>query len=102
MRPQTFTNVPSTRKPSSLRLRLQARADEPQPTYAEFKKITRTQRSRARTRQSAALSGLGRVVGDGDRLVLILIRDQSSGPKVSSRASRMRLQPRLRPSGRPL
>ena len=31
MRPQTFTDVPSTRKPSSPRPRLQAGADEPRP-----------------------------------------------------------------------
>src|SRR4029077_16360075 len=32
--------------------------DEPRPNAGEIQKITRTQRSRARTRQSAALSGL--------------------------------------------
>jgi hypothetical protein len=58
MRPQTFTDVPSTRKPSS-----SDSGSRPEPTsrgqtYAKFKKITRTQPSRARTRQRAALSGL--------------------------------------------
>ena len=38
MRPQTFTDVPSTRKPSSLRLRLQAGADEPRPNVGEIQK----------------------------------------------------------------
>src|SRR5271169_6447445 len=38
MRPQKFTNVPSTRKPSSLRLRLQAGADEPRPNVGEVQK----------------------------------------------------------------
>ena len=38
MRPQTFTDVPSTRKPSSLRLRLQAGADEPRPNVCEVQK----------------------------------------------------------------
>ena len=58
MRPQTFTDVPSTRKPLS-----SDPGSRPEPTsrgqtYAKFKKITRTQPSRARTRQRAALSGL--------------------------------------------
>ena len=38
MRPQTFTDVPSTRKPSFLRLRLQAGADEPRPNVGEIQK----------------------------------------------------------------
>src|SRR5271169_4382836 len=38
MRPQKFTDVPSTRKPSSLRLRLQAGADEPRPNVGEIQK----------------------------------------------------------------
>jgi hypothetical protein len=38
MRPQTFTDVPSTRKPLSLRLRLQAGADEPRPNVSEVQK----------------------------------------------------------------
>src|SRR5277367_4124920 len=38
MRPQTFTDVPSTRKPLSLRLRLQAGADEPRPNVCEVQK----------------------------------------------------------------
>ena len=38
MRPQTFTDVPSTRKPSSLRLRLQAGADEPRPNIGGIQK----------------------------------------------------------------
>ena len=38
MRPQTFTDVPSTRKPSSLRLQLQAGADEPRPNVCEIQK----------------------------------------------------------------
>ena len=38
MRPQTFTDVPSTRKPSSLKLRLQAGADEPRPNVCEVQK----------------------------------------------------------------
>ena len=38
MRPQTFTHVPSTRKPLSLRLRLQAGADEPRPNVGEVQK----------------------------------------------------------------
>ena len=38
MRPQTLTDVPSTRKPSSLRLRLQAEADEPWPNVCEVQK----------------------------------------------------------------
>ena len=60
MRPQTFTNVPSTRKPSSPKLRLQAGADKPQQPNGRrnSKKSPEAQPSRARTRQSAALSGL--------------------------------------------
>ena len=46
--PQTL--IPQTR--------LQAGADEPRPNIGGIQKITRTQRNRARTRQSAALSGL--------------------------------------------
>ena len=38
MRPQTFTHVPSTRKPLSLKLRLQAGADEPRPNVCEVQK----------------------------------------------------------------
>jgi hypothetical protein len=62
MRPQTFTDVPSTRKPLS-----SDPGSRPEPTsrgqtYAKFKKITRTQPSRARTRQRAALSGLARAL----------------------------------------
>ena len=38
MRPQTFTDVPSTRKPSSLKLRLQAGADEPRPNIGGIQK----------------------------------------------------------------
>jgi hypothetical protein len=38
MRPQTFTDVPSTRKPLSLRLRLQAGADEPRPNVGKIQK----------------------------------------------------------------
>ena len=38
MRPQTFTDVPSTRKPSSLILRLQAGADEPRPNIGGIQK----------------------------------------------------------------
>ena len=38
MRPQTFTHVPSTRKPLSLRLRFQAGADEPRPNVCEVQK----------------------------------------------------------------
>ena len=38
MRPQKFTDVPSTRKPSSLKLRLQAGADEPRPNLGEIQK----------------------------------------------------------------
>jgi hypothetical protein len=38
MRPQTFTDVPSTRKPSSLRLRLQAGADQLRPNVCEIQK----------------------------------------------------------------
>ena len=52
---------PFNRKPSSPgKLRLQAgAAADPRPNVGEIqKKVTRTQRSRARTRQSAALSGL--------------------------------------------
>jgi mercuric ion transport protein len=60
MRPQTFTDVPSTRKPLI--------PQTPAPSWSRraaakrrrnSKKITRTQRSRARTRQSAASNGLG-------------------------------------------
>ena len=59
MRPQTFTDVPSTRKPSSLQISGSVEPTSRGQTYAKFKKITRTRPSRARTRQSAALSGLG-------------------------------------------
>ena len=38
MKPQTFTDVPSTRKPSSLSLRLQAGADKPRPNICEVQK----------------------------------------------------------------
>ena len=38
MRPQTFTDVPSTRKPSSPRLQLQAGAGEPRPNVGEIQK----------------------------------------------------------------
>src|ERR1700679_2301698 len=38
MRAQTFTDVPSTRKPLSLSPRLQAGADEPRPNVCEVQK----------------------------------------------------------------
>ena len=58
MRPQTFTHVPSTRKPLSLDSGSRPEPTSRGQTYSKFKKITQTQPSRARTRQRAALSGL--------------------------------------------
>ena len=48
MRPQTSTDVPSTRKPSFLRLLLRRKPTSRGPTYAKFRKITRIRPSRAR------------------------------------------------------
>ena len=59
MRPQTFTHVPSTRKPFPSNSGSRPEPTSRGQTYAKFKKITQTQPSRARTCQRAALSGLG-------------------------------------------